>query len=135
MSSKLFFNSYVIKGSAIGKAIQIHPIPYSWYSAVTAELPDVIVRFAWQYWLMVVTGYPKIIAVKLRAEIVLEIAFTTVDDGSVPIVGLAELAECLQRELYLISPHALGSVILHIDHRQEVMLWPLFIRCPLDDVR
>lgn len=47
MSLKSFFNSDVIKGSAISKAIQVHPIPYAWHSAMTAKLPDVIMWFAW----------------------------------------------------------------------------------------
>ena len=47
LTLKSFFNSDVIKGSAISKAIQVHPIPYARHSAMTAKLPDVIMWFAW----------------------------------------------------------------------------------------
>lgn len=45
---------------------------------------------------MVVAGYPEIIAIKLWAEVILEITLTTVDDWGVTIIGLAKLAEGLQ---------------------------------------
>lgn len=125
----MLFVSNVFKCSSISKAIQVHPIPYARHSTMTAELPDVIVRLSWQYRFMIVAGYPKIVSIKLWAEVILEITLTTVDDWGVTIIGLAKLAESLQRELYLISAHALGSVILHIHHRQEVLL-VLVIHCP-----
>ena len=63
---------------------------------MTAELPNVIVRFAWQHWLMIIAGYPKIVAIKLRTEVILEITLTTVDDWGVTIISFAKLAEGLQ---------------------------------------
>ena len=44
---------------------------------------------------MIVACYPEIIAIKLWAEVILEITLTTVDDWGVTIIGLAKLAEGL----------------------------------------
>ena len=94
-----------------------------------AELPDVIVGLSWQYRFMIVASYPKIVSVKLWAEVVFEITFTTVDNGRMAIIGLAKFAECLERKLYFVSTHSLGSLILNIHYRQEVLLIFL-INCP-----
>lgn len=61
----LLFDPNITKTSILCKSIQINPIPDSWNPAMFAELPDVIVRFTWQYRFMIITGNPKIVVIKI----------------------------------------------------------------------
>lgn len=74
----LLFDPNITKASILGKSIQINPIPDSWNPAMFAELPDVIVRFTWQYRFMIIPGNPEIVVIKFRTQVILEITLATI---------------------------------------------------------
>ena len=113
----LLFDPKIPKASILGKSIQIDPIPHPWNSAMFAELPDVIVRFTWQYRFMIITGNPEIVVIEFRTQVILEITFATIYNRCMTIIGFTELAECFQKKLDLTFAESLGSIIFSIYYR------------------
>ena len=113
----LLFEPNITKTSILCKSIQINPIPDSWNPAMFAELPDVIVRFTWQYRFMIITGNPKIVVIKFRTQVILEITLATIYNRCMSIIGFTELAECFQKKLNLTLTEPLGSIIFSIHNR------------------
>ena len=113
----LLFDPNITKTSILCKSIQINPIPDSWNPAMFAELPDVIVRFTWQYRFMIITGNPKIVVIKFRTQVILEITLATIYNRCMSIIGFTELAECFQKKLNLTLTEPLGSIIFSIHNR------------------
>ena len=113
----LLFDPNITKTSILGKSIQINPIPDSWNPAMFAELPDIIVRFTWQYRFMIITGNPEIVVIKFRTQVILEITLATIYNRCMSIIGFTELAECFQKKLDLTLAESLGSIIFSIHYR------------------
>ena len=113
----LLFDPKITKTSIFGKSIQITPIPDSWNPAMFAELPDVIVRFTWQYRFMIITGNPEIVVIEFRTQVILEITLATIYNRCMTIIGFTELAECFQKKLDLTLAESLGSIIFCIHNR------------------
>ena len=113
----LLFEPNITKTSILCKSIQINPIPDSWNPAMFAELPDVIVRFTWQYRFMIITGNPEIVVIKFRTQVILEITLATIYNRCMSIIGFTELAECFQKKLNLTLTEPLGSIIFSIHNR------------------
>lgn len=74
----LLFDPKIPKASILGKPIQIDPIPHPWNPAMFTELPDIIVRFTWQYRFMIIPGNPEIVVIKFRTQVILEITLATI---------------------------------------------------------
>ena len=113
----LLFDSKIPKASILGKPIQIDPIPHPWNSAMFTELPDVIVRFTWQYRFMIIPGNPEIVVIEFRTQVILEITIATIYNRCMTIIGFTELAECFQKKLDLTFAESLGSIIFSIHYR------------------
>ena len=113
----LLFDPNITKASILGKSIQINPIPDSWNPAMFAELPDIIVRFTWQYRFMIIPGNPEIVVIKFRTQVILEITLATIYNRCMTIIGFTELAECFQKKLDLTFAESLGSIIFSIHYR------------------
>ena len=85
-----------------------------------ASLPQQILGFARQDRSATIVSDEEFIVFKLRIKIVLKIAFTAIDYRLHPVTGTACRGKSVHCRLYLTAAPPFGSVILTVEHGEEV---------------